>query len=580
MFALRRLREQGLAESAFGALVDHVVAAATAELDGVGRWNVASFGRLLGLYDNIVAALRWCLAHDADSARALPLCAVLWGVVHQARADEIAALCTQTLGRWPDLAAPYAADAAATAATARFLTGDAAGALALAEAALPTAEASRLAPVLLRRAMAYALQALGDPAGAIREFADIAARARTADLPAFALEADVYRAQLLAADSDTGENIAAARALALAARTEAVAVGSPINEIWAQSILAQFTLRTDVTAGLPEVSAALDAARRIPYPAVIAVNLRALAWGLLRAGRLAEAAAAVGELLDLVLHRGAVAELRGVLLTAAELLHATGSSAWDELAATAYSLPPAGPTASAMDALARVPGPRAAPLGRREAVALVRSELRQVQAAPSAPPAPMGPAAPSPALPIDVTAPTLARLTDNGQYWELEFAGRSAHLKPSKGLADLRRLLFAPGREVHCLELMGAGVEESSTGDVLDRRARLQYEQRVRELQSEIDDAESDSDHGRADHARLEMDALVDQLTAALGLGGRSRRAGGSAERARSAVTQRIRSAIRGVGAVHPEFARHLEASISTGTYCVYRPEHPITWKH
>ena len=233
-----------------------------------------------------------------------------------------------------------------------------------------------------------------------------------------------------------------------------------------------------------------------------------------------------------------------------------------------------------MDALARVPGPRAAPLGRREAVALVRSELRQVQAAPSAPPAPMGPAAPSPALPIDVTAPTLARLTDNGQYWELEFAGRSAHLKPSKGLADLRRLLFAPGREVHCLELMGAGVEESSTGDVLDRRARLQYEQRVRELQSEIDDAESDSDHGRADHARLEMDALVDQLTAALGLGGRSRRAGGSAERARSAVTQRIRSAIRGVGAVHPEFARHLEASISTGTYCVYRPEHPITWKH
>ena len=75
------------------------------------------------------------------------------------------------------------------------------------------------------------------------------------------------------------------------------------------------------------------------------------------------------------------------------------------------------------------------------------------------------------------------------------------------------------------------------------------------------------------------MDALVDHLTAALGLGGRARRSGGSAERARSAVTQRIRSTIRGVDDVHPEFARHLAAAITTGTYCVYRPENSVDWK-
>ena len=55
--------------------------------------------------------------------------------------------------------------------------------------------------------------------------------------------------------------------------------------------------------------------------------------------------------------------------------------------------------------------------------------------------------------------------------------------------------------------------------------------------------------------------------------------AGGSAERARSAVTQRIRATIRRLGAEHPELGRHLEASIVTGTYCSYRPEHPVDWE-
>jgi hypothetical protein len=27
------------------------------------------------------------------------------------------------------------------------------------------------------------------------------------------------------------------------------------------------------------------------------------------------------------------------------------------------------------------------------------------------------------------------------------------------------------------------------------------------------------------------------------------------------------------------ELARHLEVSVSTGTYCAYRPEHPVVWE-
>jgi hypothetical protein len=166
-----------------------------------------------------------------------------------------------------------------------------------------------------------------------------------------------------------------------------------------------------------------------------------------------------------------------------------------------------------------------------------------------------------------------------GDYWDVEFAGRPVHLKASKGLTDLARLLSTPGREVHCLELMGAGVEQSSSGDVLDATARRRYEQRIRDLQAEIDSADADNDFLRADRARVELDALVDHVTAALGLGGRSRRSGDSTERARSAVTQRVRSTIRRLADVHPELGRHLEMSVVTGIYCAYRPEHPVDWQ-
>jgi hypothetical protein len=80
---------------------------------------------------------------------------------------------------------------------------------------------------------------------------------------------------------------------------------------------------------------------------------------------------------------------------------------------------------------------------------------------------------------------------------------------------------------------------------VLDERARREIQQRVRELQREIDDADAAHDIGRA-------------------------------ERARSAVTWRIRSAIKKIAPAHPRLGRHIENTVRTGTFCVYVPETPI----
>ena len=88
---------------------------------------------------------------------------------------------------------------------------------------------------------------------------------------------------------------------------------------------------------------------------------------------------------------------------------------------------------------------------------------------------------------------------------------------PSKGVTDLVQLIDADGREIHCLDLVGAGVEQSSTGEVIDAEARRQYEQRIRDLQADIDEAEHDNDYGRAYRYQVELDTLIEHLTAALG---------------------------------------------------------------
>jgi hypothetical protein len=119
----------------------------------------------------------------------------------------------------------------------------------------------------------------------------------------------------------------------------------------------------------------------------------------------------------------------------------------------------------------------------------------------------------------------------------------------------------------------------ATAGPVIDDQARRAYERRIRELQSDIDDARAANDPVRAERAEEELDALVQQLSEAFGLSGRSRATGSAAERARSAVGWRIRAALRQVAEAHPPLGRHLQNAVRTGTWCSYRPETSITWQ-
>ncbi len=170
-----------------------------------------------------------------------------------------------------------------------------------------------------------------------------------------------------------------------------------------------------------------------------------------------------------------------------------------------------------------------------------------------------------------------------GEFWSLSYDGATVRLKDAKGLADLATLLAMPGREVHVLDLVsresGTGPREGDLGEQIDPQARAAYRTRLAELEDEIDAASVDSDRGRLEQATAERDFLVSELAGALGLGGRARRTGDPAERARKAVSTRIKLAIDRVGRVHPTLAAHLRNSVRTGVFCSYQPERPVTWR-
>ncbi|MGI5285678.1 ATP-binding protein [Nonomuraea polychroma] len=174
----------------------------------------------------------------------------------------------------------------------------------------------------------------------------------------------------------------------------------------------------------------------------------------------------------------------------------------------------------------------------------------------------------------------------DGAVWSLVFAGRAAHMPDAKGLRDLHTLLSRPGEDVPAVRLLApeggevvVAARRMGGDDVLDEEAKTRYRRRLTQLDEDIDRAVERGDDGRAAEFDRERAALLAELRVAAGLGGRTRRLGDEAERARKTVTARIRDVLRKLDHTHPELAAHLRASISTGSTCRYQPEDKTAWR-
>jgi len=123
---------------------------------------------------------------------------------------------------------------------------------------------------------------------------------------------------------------------------------------------------------------------------------------------------------------------------------------------------------------------------------------------------------------VSVTASHCA-FRREGEYWTIVYRGTVLRLRDVKGLRYLVVLLSRPGERVAAVELMR---------------------------------------QGQAAEPAPQRDALLD------------------VERARSAVTKRIKSAIQRITYYYPALGYHLTASIRTGAWCVYQPDPawPVEW--
>jgi len=189
----------------------------------------------------------------------------------------------------------------------------------------------------------------------------------------------------------------------------------------------------------------------------------------------------------------------------------------------------------------------------------------------------------------------------HGDYWTIQHDGQIAWLKATRGLESLACLLLHPGREFHVRELIGSAtpvlglaewraqqddnqmrtVRLQDSGPILDGRAKAEYKLRLAELRSELQEAERFNDTDRVESIQQESDAIAKQLAVAVGLGGRNRKTASDAERARTAVTKRIRNSIQKLAKTTPSLGHHLASSIKTGYFCSYNPDPgcSVRWK-
>jgi AAA ATPase-like protein len=175
-----------------------------------------------------------------------------------------------------------------------------------------------------------------------------------------------------------------------------------------------------------------------------------------------------------------------------------------------------------------------------------------------------------------------------GEYWTVSFEAQTYRFRDSKGFAHLAQLLMHPGEYLPALTLArmsanavndtGASMRDergdrSDAGAVLDRHARAAYQRRLCDLRVEHAEAQRCNDAGRGARAQREIEQLTRELAYAVGLGGRDRRLGSPAERARVNVTRAINLALRKIAPYHEGLSTYLRRTVKTGLLCVYLPE-------
>jgi hypothetical protein len=133
-------------------------------------------------------------------------------------------------------------------------------------------------------------------------------------------------------------------------------------------------------------------------------------------------------------------------------------------------------------------------------------------------------------------------------------------------------------------DLEKAGIHITGLGDageMLDDQAKVAYRRRLSELREEFEEAKEFGNVERTEQAEQEIDALTRELSRAVGLGGRNRRAASASERARQTITKSIKSVLDRIAQSDAALGEIFSRCIKTGTFCSYQPDpdFPVAWE-
>ncbi|MGO9450016.1 MAG: alpha/beta fold hydrolase [Candidatus Binataceae bacterium] len=194
-----------------------------------------------------------------------------------------------------------------------------------------------------------------------------------------------------------------------------------------------------------------------------------------------------------------------------------------------------------------------------------------------------------------------------GEYWTVAYRGDPFRIKDARGMAYIAQLLRYPDREFHARELeirmeqkesagSGSGQVPAANeeeivdaglhlpgdlGEMLDAPAKRAYRRRLEELRNDLEQAKASGNAERASELEGEISFLTRELSRAVGLGGRDRRAGSLAERSRINVTRAIHRSIGKIAEHNAALGELLATRIRTGLLCLYRGDErsKIDWE-
>ena len=167
----------------------------------------------------------------------------------------------------------------------------------------------------------------------------------------------------------------------------------------------------------------------------------------------------------------------------------------------------------------------------------------------------------------------------------LAYEGKQVLVRDCLGMEYIRMLLENEGRQVDVESLdrhASARMPRIRAGDdsAIDGSARQQYEDSLKQLGIELEDARTLNDQAAIDRISGEIHQVADILRSGTGISGTARPLTNDRERVRARVAGAMQTALDRIKIDHKPLHRHLRDSIRTptGRSPSYNPDKSMNW--